>query len=80
MDSSLISPTAMMTSPGISVTSPLLEKANGKKRKRKGAHSPDTAASDDGGEDGDERSKPPAKRACNECRQQKVCGKAIAWD
>lgn len=56
----------------MSANSPVQEKTNGRKRKRKSGHSPDTVASEDGGEEADERSKPPAKRACNECRQQKV--------
>lgn len=73
MDLALTTNDITTTSPRMSVATPIHDKVNGKKRKRKGAQSPDSGeASDDGGEDGDERSKAPAKRACNECRQQKV--------
>lgn len=47
-------------------------------RKRNGAgagldSSPGSVDDIDGGDDHEERKRQPVKRACNECRQQKVC-------
>lgn len=51
-------------------------------RKRNGAgagldSSPGSIDEIDGGDDHEERKRQPVKRACNECRQQKVCTSAF---
>lgn len=51
-------------------------------RKRNGAgagldSSPGSIDEIDGGDDHEERKRQPVKRACNECRQQKVCTSVV---
>jgi hypothetical protein len=56
--------------------SPSDTRGNGIKRKRSGAgleSSPGTGGEDNDAEEAERRRQPGVKRACNECRQQKVC-------